>query len=120
MIIRTAQLLCGLLCATLVACASNPTSPSDDAEGTVLQSCDQTANNSGSCEITPTPPSQLAAGSNICMQEGGIPGTSCPTANLVGCCTIDGGEQCYYTDSSDAADAEADCVGGGGTWATHQ
>ena len=116
---RTAQLLGGLLCAVLFGCVSSPTGP-DSNEGTVPQSCDQTANESDSCEITPTPPSQLAAGSNICMQEGGIPGTSCPTTNLVGCCTIDGVEQCYYTNSSEAPDAESDCVGGGGTWATHQ
>jgi hypothetical protein len=118
MIMRTAQLLGGLLCATLYGCASNPSSPTD--EGTVLQSCDQTATESASCEITPTPPSQLAAGSDICLQEGGKPGTSCPTTDLVGCCTIDGGEQCYYTNSVEAPDAEADCVGGGGMWATHQ
>jgi hypothetical protein len=121
MLIRTTQLLAGLLSATLCGCVSSPSSPSNGSdEGDVPQSCDQSSTESASCEITPTPPSELAAGSNICMQEGGTPGTSCPTTDLVGCCTIAGGEQCYYTASVEAPDAEADCVGGGGTWADHQ
>jgi hypothetical protein len=120
MTMRTARILGGLVCAALYGCVSSPPSPNDSNEGTVLQSCDQSSTESASCEITPTPPSQLAAGSNVCVQEGGTPGTSCPTTDLVGCCTIDGGEQCYYTASVEAPDAEADCVGGGGMWATHQ
>jgi hypothetical protein len=120
MTMRTAQFLGGLLWATFYGCASNPSGPGPTDEGTVPQSCDQSSTESASCEITPTPPSELAAGSNICMQEGGTPGTSCPTTNLLGCCTIEGGEQCYYTNNVDADDAAEDCVGGGGTWATHQ
>ncbi len=106
---------------TILACSSGSSSGPSDMSGTDggLQSasCNQIAT-SGSCEITPTAPALLPNAANICMQEGGTPGTSCPTANLVGCCTISGGEQCYYSNSMDAPDAQENCVGGGGTWST--
>jgi hypothetical protein len=45
---------------------------------------------------------------------------SCPSANLVGCCTITTSgitvEECYYSGTA-STDQQA-CTGGGGTWST--
>jgi hypothetical protein len=124
---RTAPLTHTLLVTTLfglaVACGSNSGNTDGGASGgsggsggMQNASCDQSAK--GACQLTPTSGSNLEAAANLCKQAGGTPGTACPTANLVGCCTIEMGEQCYYKVSPDAEDAESICKGGGGSWAT--
>ena len=54
-----------------------------------------------------------------CTQsEGGTAGDTCPSANLIGCCTnAGGGEQCAYTGDTSGFD-EAKCTSQSGTWST--
>jgi hypothetical protein len=43
--------------------------------------------------------------------------TSCPTANLVGCCTLSTIEECAYAPAT-ASDQMMACTQGGGTFST--
>jgi hypothetical protein len=65
---------------------------------------------------SPTVTGDGGIGSEICVIENG---SSCPTANLSGCCTLEGIEECDYPPIT-AADGMQACTGGGGTWSTHQ
>jgi hypothetical protein len=55
-----------------------------------------------------------------CTNEGNTPVSTCPSANLVGCCVYAalGEGACYYTGYADAANAPTTCTSGGGTWST--
>jgi hypothetical protein len=117
-VMRSTSVAVAAACLTMLACSSSSERTDGGTTGDgglVPTSCLLVS----SCEITPTKPSLVSNAANICMQENGTPGTTCPTANLVGCCTISGGEQCYYTNSVDADSAAEDCTGGGGSWSTN-
>jgi hypothetical protein len=45
------------------------------------------------------------------------PGQTCPTANLIGCCTFGGSQTCFYMPMY-TADVMQQCTVGKGTWST--
>jgi hypothetical protein len=69
--------------------------------------------------VTDTPdsglPDRLAQLAKVCTEGDGLVVTSCPTANLVGCCQAlsrpDPGETCFY--SGTASSREQSCCAGG-------
>jgi len=69
----------------------------------------------GGCTIVQVPSSEVSASNQSCTSQGGTPGTSCPTTDLIGCCTLSGAEACYY---GDAGGDQAACTSAGGTWST--
>ncbi|HEX8791439.1 MAG TPA: hypothetical protein VF765_10855 [Polyangiaceae bacterium] len=86
---------------------------SSGGTGMTKVSCDQTS--MGQCAITSVPSSEVSAFQQSCMSNGGTPGTSCPTTDLVGCCTISSTEICYY---GDGGVDQSSCASAGGTWST--
>jgi hypothetical protein len=73
---------------------------------------------SGTCQELPIYPYYAMQEKSDCMQAGGTPVASCPTAGLIGCCThpVAGGT-CYYPNAS-APTTQAACTQEGGTWST--
>ncbi|HTQ45991.1 MAG TPA: hypothetical protein VMI75_24715 [Polyangiaceae bacterium] len=88
---------------------------SSGGAGTTKVSCDQPS--MGTCSLVQVPSSEVSAANQSCTSGGGTPGTSCPTTDLVGCCTISTEEACYY---GDAGGDQAGCTSAGGTWSTSQ
>ena len=75
------------------------------------------------CTKTSVPASTASLQNSGCTAEGGDASTSCPSSDLMGCCTITvagyGSETCFYTGSdTSAADAQAECSASSGTWST--
>ena len=67
----------------------------------------------GTCTVTVAPAGYKATFDMACVSGGGTAPDSCPTAGLLGCCTIGGGvEVCSYS----SALTQADCTAEGGTW----
>jgi len=60
-----------------------------------------------------------AAYEGICNGNGGVAADSCATANLVGCCTLSSGEQCFYKDAKEPI-TQDNCVKMSGTWSATQ
>lgn len=86
-------------------------SSSGGGTGWVKASCDTQSD--GVCTISSVPSADVSAFQQSCMGNGGTPGTTCPTADLVGCCTISSVEACYY---GEAGPGQSGCTMGGGTW----
>lgn len=85
------------------------------SSGSVL-SCDTPAK-SACFEVAVPPGSGQQAAADQCTAGGGIVGTGCPTASVIGECkgTI---HYFYYTGYSGLDQAEQVCTGLGGTWST--
>jgi hypothetical protein len=58
-----------------------------------------------------------ALANSVCVVESG---TTCPTANLSGCCKITAGEACFYAPTFTASDAMQECSAENGTFSTSQ
>jgi len=59
-----------------------------------------------------------------CTNAAGTVGGACPTANVLGICTITAGgahtSETYYSEGGETADmAQTDCTSNGGTWTGH-
>jgi len=90
--------------------SSSGTSSGGSSGGTSTGgACDNSAS-SGTCFQKGFPASQ-------CTGTTGMPVSSCPTANLVGCCTIGTIEDCAYPPLT-ASDEMMACTQGGGTFST--
>jgi hypothetical protein len=77
--------------------------------------------NKAQCEAYGFAPAQLMGAQALCTMEMGTAGTTCPTANLIGSCTlVQSGftsQDYYYTDpANDASQLQAACTMTGGTW----
>lgn len=77
-----------------------------------------------SCVESELPSSTVSTAEQGCMSGGGTVVSKCPTDNLVGCCTHQGGSvaqqvDCYYTGGGlDASTGEMSCTQAAGTWST--
>jgi hypothetical protein len=78
--------------------------------------CDLSAS-AGLCPISQIDPANQSYEAQQCTAAGGVPGTTCPTANIIGCCTSMGSEQCAYMNAMNYTTMAA-CVDNGGTWST--
>ncbi len=108
------------------ACQGTADANDDDACSTQLNtygaaclinsSCNMSA--SGTCQELPIFPYYAMQAKSDCMQAGGVPVTSCPTADLIGCCTYPvAGGACYYSNAT-APTTQSACTQNGGTWST--
>lgn len=70
------------------------------------------------CIIRVVAASAAATTQDMCTQQGGTVDTTCPTANLVGCCTTASTKECYYPPTYNSSNASGGCTLAGGTWST--
>ncbi len=105
-----------VLCCCAIGCGGS-TSGNFDCLIAASQTSDQ-----GCLMYTGVASSSVSSAESACTSSGGTVVSSCPTANLVGCCTTTAAsytdEACYYG-SGTASTYESACTSASGTWATH-
>ncbi|MCC6648511.1 MAG: hypothetical protein IT374_23445 [Polyangiaceae bacterium] len=87
------------------------------ASGTVKIAC--YFDGGKSCTQASGPAASVAQAKANCEMAHAVISETCPTANVIGCCTSAGatGTSCYYTGAlHDAATLMDACAKGGGTW----
>ncbi len=62
------------------------------------------------------PPASEASMLAMCTSQGGVLLAGCPTAGLVGCCTVSKTEECFYWGT--ASERQTQCVMASGSWST--
>jgi hypothetical protein len=101
--------------------STSGSSGSGSSGGGLAVFCDATIGGEHYCSVWKDITSQQVQASmqQTCTQQGGTLVPSCPSANLVGCCTVTStavaAEECFY----DAANSgQQMCTTRGGTWST--
>jgi hypothetical protein len=69
----------------------------------------------GTCSVAAAPAGYKAAFDKACVDGGGTAPDSCPTANLIGCCTTNE-EVCTYSDVDSSGLTQSECAMANGTW----
>ncbi|HTA93865.1 MAG TPA: hypothetical protein VK745_30015 [Polyangiaceae bacterium] len=73
----------------------------------------------GTCTVAAAPAGYKSAFDKACVDGGGTAPDSCPTANLVGCCTTSpSAEVCSYSDVDSSGLNQSECAMANGTWST--
>ena len=113
---RSLSLLVSFLVAT--ACLGCGSGGGGGVVGDVTVACSYPAKfTCGALTVHGSPAAQVAR--DMCMQDGGSALTTCPAANLIGCCTQSVLKNCFYTGgTTTAAQGQTDCTTAQGTWST--
>jgi len=130
---HTIFVVLGLIgCSFAVACSSSTSGSSTKGTGGSTGSSGTSGGSGFTCDIKTAayeycedysnlPAADMAAIKSECTSAMGTAGTSCPTANALGTCSVSAGgisysETFYMSTGFTATEAQSACTGSGGKW----